>query len=1823
MRIRPKRLMGLLIALALALQWAFPALAVSSQTGTRPSTSLLPSWYISQTVPQSAILSLAASASPNPVSHGELLSTVLTVSNEATVPAREVVVTAAIPRGAVFESASVVDDGGARWLCGGPATGEGGRFRCFTTASPGTESALPARETAARKLVVRVVGPLPDPGWIHSDPASAQAANAATAYGPAISTAVRPSASASSATTTPPPEETSLQPREPQTIEATALSIDKMDSPDPVNLEGLLTYVITVTNNTADEVEQVVVTDTTPAGTVFENASVLDGGGASWFYGGPSVGESGDFLWFTSDRFFPSQGGLPGNRSAVLKLVVRVARPFPDQGLVHNDRYSASGSGVEEVQGPDRTTLVNAPAWTLAKIATPHPVTAGERLTYTITLTNSGHLTTSLPYTITEVLPSHTAYAGASPNADISGEMITWTLPSALGVGQAVSVTLAVTVESPLTDGLTIVNDAYRAFSSEVTPTVQGPAVQTQVESWPLLSLSKSGTVDPVQAGEPLTYTIRVSNDVAANGPAQGVVITDRVPLNTSLIAAPGAAWSGTGPGSLVTWTLPAFLWPGEQADFSLTVLAHSPLYSGTLLTNQAVVSATNALAPADTSLDTTVNAAPALETSKSVYPDAVVAGATVTYTIRVTNTGNEIASGTEIVDDLPPLFSFGGMVQGDAPSVSDSRLTWADQIVTPTTVAITPPGWVTPPGPLTLVFTATAAGNDTYPNAVTATHPAAQASTGPTAPVIVGSPDLRIHKQDSVDPISPGQPLTYTLVYSNASPVPASGVVLTDTLPAYITGGVANPAPDQGVIAAGQTVTWFVGPLDESSGDHAIQVAVTLTVPIPDSTILINAAGIRCEEGVEATTTATTTISSGPDMVLAKSATPAPPSTVSPDEWVTYTLVFGNAGTATASATVTDVLPISLTDILSTTTANVAFAGGTPPLSIWAVSPLAPGEQGMITITGRVMTATLWGQQTRITNTAGITTPADVLPGNNDDAAPVIVVPGAPAAITLIPDPAATSVDCSSVVTAVVQDAWGNPVQDGTLVTFATGTATSAATPPTGTTTLGVFASTISSTRPGTVVVTATAPNLASGATSVAFAAGAPDAFAFGPIADPQTAGESFTIVLTATDQYGNVASGYNGTATLVDSTGTLLPAVTGPGSGGILTQSVTITQAATGVSIDASASGTTACGDPWAAGGSSSAFDVVHNLAATLDLAPKNSSVAAGSTQAYTAMASDAYGNPWDATGEVTFTTSGGNTFPGTPPGNNVFSATLVGMDYPVTATVAGAGGPVVATTGVTVTHGPAVLLSIAPRDRTVVAGTAVAYTAVATDAFGNDWSATGETNWSAGGGNSFSGNVLSATVAGTWTVEGSLPGASDSTPITITPAAVSSLAMAPVGDPQTAGDSFTLTITARDDFGNPVTSFNGTLNLTDATGTLAPGTWSSWSNGVAAPSMTILQAATDDRITATLAATPTIQVVSNLFDVVGNVPATVVYTAPASLRLCEQAPVTVTVTDAWGNPVADGAVVSLTASIGLQFVESGSAYYYPTTTDGQVAATLQAGNTAGLVSTQARAGSAGSGVQWIDVISPGVPYAIDLVATPSSIAAFSGTATITATVYDCAATPNRLAGETVDFAADFGSPIPPSDVTDGNGEATTVYSSTRDGTATITATASNALNTVQVVVQPPEHRIYLPLMLNNHIGVNLLVESIAVAPASPAPDQAVVITVTIRNVGSSAASSPFWVDLYLDPSEPPSVGTRWDQICDEGVAWEVPALGAGQSLALRSDQGAPSYTYWSGQFEATPDPHQLYAVVDIWPGPDGAVAEEREDDNILGPQAVNMGP
>jgi hypothetical protein len=112
-------------------------------------------------------------------------------------------------------------------------------------------------------------------------------------------------------------------------------------------------------------------------------------------------------------------------------------------------------------------------------------------------------------------------------------------------------------------------------------------------------------------------------------------------------------------------------------------------------------------------------------------------------------------------------------------------------------------------------------------------------------------------------------------------------------------------------------------------------------------------------------------------------------------------------------------------------------------------------------------------------------------------------------------------------------------------------------------------------------------------------------NSFALGSISSPKTAGVSFTISITAKDAFGNTVTSYTGTNALSDTTGTIVPTMTGAFVNGVWSGDVVINKVANNVKITTSGGGKT---------GESNLFNVVPGPPAKLKLTPQTFTVAAG---------------------------------------------------------------------------------------------------------------------------------------------------------------------------------------------------------------------------------------------------------------------------------------------------------------------------------------------------------------------------------------------------------------------------------------------------------------------------------------------------------------------------------------------------------------------------------------------------------------------------------
>ena len=370
-------------------------------------------------------------------------------------------------------------------------------------------------------------------------------------------------------------------------------------------------------------------------------------------------------------------------------------------------------------------------------------------------------------------------------------------------------------------------------------------------------------------------------------------------------------------------------------------------------------------------------------------------------------------------------------------------------------------------------------------------------------------------------------------------------------------------------------------------------------------------------------------------------------------------------------------------------------------------------------------------------------------------------------------------------------------------------------------------------------------------------------DHFTFATISSPQTAGTGFTITIMARDAYNNNVTSYTNTNTLSDSTGTIAPTSTGAFSSGAWTGSVTITKAQSGITITTSGSGKS---------GTSNSFTV---NAAALDhftFATISSPQTAGTGFTITIMARDAYNN--NVTSYTNTNTLSDSTGTIAPTSTGAFSSgawtgsvTITKAQSGITITTSGSGK---SGTSNSFTVNAAALdhftfATISPQG----AGAAFAITVTGKDAYNNTVTSYTGSNTLSDSTGTISPTSTGPFMAGTWTgnvtiykVQAGITiatlgagksGTSNAFDVTA-PGELCSFIFTTISSPQTAGVSFTITVTAKDAWNNTITTYAGSNSLSDSTGTITPTSTGAFSSGIWTGIVTITKAQAGITITTT---------------------------------------------------------------------------------------------------------------------------------------------------------------------------------------------------------------------------------------------------------------------------------------------------------------------------------------------------------------------------------
>src|SRR5262249_17839781 len=151
-----------------------------------------------------------------------------------------------------------------------------------------------------------------------------------------------------------------------------------------------------------------------------------------------------------------------------------------------------------------QTTILAAAALSIGKSASAGTVLAGQPLTYTVTVTNTGP-SVATGVLISDTLPGGVSFASASNGCTPSGGTVTCGA-STWPAGSTVSVTIVVTPGAPAV-GLITNTASVQANEADLVPGNNTASVTTQVLAAAELAISKTASPTPVAVGQPLTYT--------------------------------------------------------------------------------------------------------------------------------------------------------------------------------------------------------------------------------------------------------------------------------------------------------------------------------------------------------------------------------------------------------------------------------------------------------------------------------------------------------------------------------------------------------------------------------------------------------------------------------------------------------------------------------------------------------------------------------------------------------------------------------------------------------------------------------------------------------------------------------------------------------------------------------------------------------------------------------------------------------------------------------------------------------------------------------------------------------------------------------------------------------------------------------------------------------------------------------------------------------------------------------------------------------------------------------------------------------------------
>lgn len=502
----------------------------------------------------------------------------------------------------------------------------------------------------------------------------------------------------------------------------------------------------------------------------------------------PTVGANGELNLYKNDVLIYTTG-----------LLDELGGVVADHIYIYSDNWQADGEfGDVDNVFFDSEFVAPAPDLALTKTNdTVGPVAMGATVNYTLTVENVGVAGDSANVVLTDTMPAGMSYVNSTCD-DTSGSgtstppTVTFNLDD-IASGDTTICTVVATVGDfgEHINNATVTSDGdVDSLNDSATSTVTGP---NEVD----MSIVKtSDAAGQLAENATLVYTLAVTNnDLDDSG--TNVVVTDTLPAEVTYGSNDCGASEAAG---TVTWNAGAV--PANttvNCNVTVTVTGF-----GTFA-NTATVAADDAdNTPANNTSTTTVDGPIAvtgvdLVMSKTSDAAGVMAlGDSVTYTLSVSNTSTNDATNTTVSDSLPAGLNYVSNTCG--ASVAGNNVTWnIGTLAGGANISCD------------IMTTIAANGNITNTASVSSTESDNNSTDNSSSAVVAGPPavDLAMSKTVSApDPLAIGDTIVYTLTVNSVNSGDATGVVVTDDLPA----GVTYMSNSCGAGVAAGTLTWNIG---------------------------------------------------------------------------------------------------------------------------------------------------------------------------------------------------------------------------------------------------------------------------------------------------------------------------------------------------------------------------------------------------------------------------------------------------------------------------------------------------------------------------------------------------------------------------------------------------------------------------------------------------------------------------------------------------------------------------------------------------------------------------------------------------------------------------------------------------------------------------------------------------------------------------------------------------------------------------------------------------------------------------------------------------